>query len=650
VHTDGAPDAIVFEPSKTEGAALRAPSWQAARTSRSLRKLGIAHRIASGAERLAEALAGAPGPTWLLCAGAVPLAAPRVPPRSATGRGLLALGATQDDEAWTSLLASTGGDTPRANEDWPAIRSVFVEHPEVFAEEVARIANERARTSTTDPISLSCSRLAETARIVRVPSFDVAFTETPHVVELVTTLHRGGAERVVLDLTRELDLLGIDVTLAVLDRASRTMFDPPAGTVFLDELAEGRSERLEALGELAITIGADIVHAHLVNGDDLRRLARSGVPVITTIHNSEPGWPAKLDVLAGGEVALAIACSRDVERQLVEARFPGVVRTIWNGIAGGASASTSASTSTGTIRMLVVANHRPQKRLGRVPTIVAELRSRGLDAHVTIVGEPVKADPLMTAIEGRVREKAARLGVADAVTLSGSRDDVAALYASHDVVVSTSAFEGLSLVHLESLAAGLPLVTTSVAGTEELTRKHAHAHAVPLDATPSVFGDSIMAALERVRSQDRPTLALDFTAPKMAERHADLFARVLATPRARPASARPRGGLVLVANNFSTGGAQSSARRLLLTLASAGVPSSSKSRPPFRRRAASRSARPASRCSSRLARATSIRWSRLAPLRSRSTNGSPRRCSSGTSSRSTKCSSRTCSSGRGSGT
>jgi glycosyltransferase involved in cell wall biosynthesis len=447
-----------------------------------------------------------------------------------------------------------------------------VERPDVLAREITRIAGVRT-ASPTDPITTACAQLAESARRVRVAAFDVAFTETPHVVELVTTLHRGGAERVVLDLCRELDRLGVDVTLAVLDRASRTTFDAPAGTVFLDEHADRRAERLDVLGELAITIGADILHAHLVNGDDLRRLARSGVPVVTTIHNSQPGWPVKLEVLAKGDVALAIACSRDVERQLVEARFPGVVRTIWNGI-GSARMSRSRSTSASAraIRMLVVANHRPQKRLGRVPTIVAELRSRGHDATVRIVGEPVKADPEMAAIGGRVREKAARLGVPEAVELVGSQADVASLYASHDVVVSTSAFEGLSLVHLESLAAGLPLVTTSVAGTEELTSKHPHAHAVPLDASPTVFGDAILSALEAARAEPRPSLALDFTAPKMAERHADLFARVLATPRVRPAVSLPPGGLVLVANNFSTGGAQSSARRLLLTLASAGVP------------------------------------------------------------------------------
>jgi glycosyltransferase involved in cell wall biosynthesis len=54
----------------------------------------------------------------------------------------------------------------------------------------------------------------------------------------------------------------------------------------------------------------------------------------------------------------------------------------------------------------------------------------------------------------------------------------------------------------------------------------------------------------------------------MAERHAVLFERVVA---ARTSPRSPRRGVVLVSNNLSTGGAQSSARRLLLGLRDQGV-------------------------------------------------------------------------------
>jgi glycosyltransferase involved in cell wall biosynthesis len=546
VRTDGTIHAIVLE---VGGAAE--PSWLARRSVRALARIDIASVVARDEAHLAELLAATNGPTWLVRAGAVPIDVPRMPPASATGRALVAFGATYDDAAWTSLLASTGGDLSRLEREehasgaLPTVHSAFSDRPQLLAHAID-------------------GTIPDGARAVRIPSFDVSFSEAPRVIELVTTLHRGGAERIVLDLAAELGVLGVDVTLAVLDRASRTTFEVPdsMSTVFLDELARDRRDRLEALGDLAVGQGVDLIHAHLVNGDDLRLLAQSGVPVVTTIHNSRPGWPVRLEGLRDGDVAMAIACSRAVETQLEEARFPAVVRTIWNGISRASTTSTSASTNE--IRLLAIANHRPQKRLERLPGVVAELRGRGFDARVTIVGEPVKNDPDMVAIEGLVRAEAERLGIADRVELAGSRADVDSLYSACDVVVSTSAFEGLSLVHLEALAARVPLVTTAVAGSEELCLKHRHAHAVPLDASAADIADAIVAA----RTPVTDGLAPDFTSKKMAERHAELFTRVLA----RRSPARKRRGLVLIANNFSTGGAQSSARRLLTTLASRGVP------------------------------------------------------------------------------
>ncbi len=562
--TDDVIDVVVFDPQVVRDEDPNVPSWRAARTTRALGRLGIAPAIARGEVALAALLATKTAPVWLLFGGAVPLGSPRLPPPSATGRWLLALGAIQDDPKWRARLAETGGSLPPTSEGLPRVRSVFLEKPAALAEELAG-ANATSG-GKVDAISAACSRLVAIARAVRVPAFDVAYTDTAHVLQLVTTLHRGGAERVVLDLTRELDRIGIDTTLAVLDRASRTTFDAPPGTVFLDEHAEGRTERLTAFVDLAAAIGADLIHAHLLNGDDLRIIARGGVPVVTTIHNSQPGWPIKLDAMRAGDLALVIACSRDVERQLLESGVPAPVRTVWNGITI-PQAPDIPPVIVDKIRMLVIANHRPQKRLERLPTMVAELRTRGRDARVLIVGEPVKADPAMVAVEPLVRAEAKRLGVEDAVELAPSTSDVASLYASHDVVVSTSAFEGLSLVYLEALAAGLPIVTTAVAGTDELARKHPHAHVVALNARPAAFGDAVIAAVEQAKTSIELGLALDFTAAKMAERHADLFARVLALR-----SSRPRSGLVLIANNFSTGGAQSSARRLLIALAASGVP------------------------------------------------------------------------------
>jgi glycosyltransferase involved in cell wall biosynthesis len=164
-----------------------------------------------------------------------------------------------------------------------------------------------------------------------------------------------------------------------------------------------------------------------------------------------------------------------------------------------------------------------------------------------------------------VRAEAERLGVEGDVVFAGSRADVDSAYTAADLVLSVSAFEGLSLVHLETLAAGRPLVTTAVAGVEELAAKHDRVRVVDVDASPEVIA---AAAVECLAARPAATggLASDFTTRSMAARHGELYARATTAPSTEPA------GLVLVTNNFSTGGAQSSARRLLVALAAAGVP------------------------------------------------------------------------------
>ena len=475
-------------------------------------------------------------PTWILCAGAVPdPARPSLRP-SDTGKPLIALGATVGDEEWTSLLARTGGEIDRI----PSVASAYVERPHELAELALREGTLEA----------ACERALRDgkARVVRVPALDVAWDARLRVVEVVTTAHRGGAERIAIDLAR-----GLDAPLVVLDRATRATYEVPEGTVFLAGTHATRGGRIDALVAFARERRADVIHAHLLDGDELDALSRCGIPVVTTIHNARAGWPARLDVAV--DLDLSIACARDVARDL-EGR-PHPVRTIWNAV----TPPDVAPAETEGLVLLSIANHRPQKRLERIPAIVAELRARGHDARAILAGEPVRNDEIALAIAERVRAEAERAGVAEHVRLVGTQEDVAPLLAQASVAISTSAFEGLSLFHLEALGARVPLVTTRVSGADELARKHLHVHVVDVDAHARDFADAVLAA----RSGPRSTLAPDFTVTKMIERHRDLLAQVAAR------TSRVRGGIVLVTNNFATGGAQSSARRLLLELAASGV-------------------------------------------------------------------------------
>jgi glycosyltransferase involved in cell wall biosynthesis len=81
------------------------------------------------------------------------------------------------------------------------------------------------------------------------------------------------------------------------------------------------------------------------------------------------------------------------------------------------------------------------------------------DARLVIAGDGSEAE--------RTRALAVELGVAPWCHLLGAQDDVPAVLAALDVFVLSSHVEGLPLVLLEAMAAGLPVVSTAVGGIPE---------------------------------------------------------------------------------------------------------------------------------------------------------------------------------------
>ncbi len=144
---------------------------------------------------------------------------------------------------------------------------------------------------------------------------------------------------------------------------------------------------------------------------------------------------------------------------------------------------------------------------------------------------------------------------------------MAAALAGADVLVCASAFEGLSLAQLEALAAGLPVAATAVGGADEVARQNPAVFLVPPKVPPERFAATVVEADAQRPEGGRAAAAVHFTRARMAERYRWLYSRAVEAARGR----RSGEGLWLLTNNFSTGGAQASARRLLTGLAAHGV-------------------------------------------------------------------------------
>jgi UDP-glucose:(heptosyl)LPS alpha-1,3-glucosyltransferase len=155
----------------------------------------------------------------------------------------------------------------------------------------------------------------------------------------------------------------------------------------------------------------------------------------------------------------------------------------------------------------------PRTRTGR-----AVIRSEaGLDSRawtLLFVGSGFERKGLVTAVEalaalgdddsrlvviGRgqrttYERHAARLGVADRIVWLGPRPDVERWYAAADVAVLPTRYEPFGNVHLEALASGLPIVTSTEAGGSELIEEGVNGAVVdPRDAK------ALATAVERFR-------------------------------------------------------------------------------------------------------------------------------------------------------
>jgi len=101
------------------------------------------------------------------------------------------------------------------------------------------------------------------------------------------------------------------------------------------------------------------------------------------------------------------------------------------------------------------------------------------------------------------RRLEARLGLQASVTWIAPRPDVERLYAAADAVALPARYEPFGNVHLEALASGVPVLTSSTAGGAEVVRD-----GVSGTVTDSLEPVDIARGLRTIRDGDPGRLAL----------------------------------------------------------------------------------------------------------------------------------------------
>lgn len=312
-------------------------------------------------------------------------------------------------------------------------------------------------------------------------------TGRPKVVHVVSHLDLGGAENVAISLAEALrDRFDFEffATLGVRDTpVGRQMHDHLAGmgmaVVSGTSLEMNRGGLIPAGWKLARYIRRqrpDIVHLHTERPEAAWAIASAAspfvrsVPTLRTIHNTTlwPSWKAvghwaerKLGTRPAVGVSTAALAGLDALRTSagLQPLPDGSRHLVLNGIASPPQRTPGRGQPNEAVKALFAGRLEHQKGADLIPAIWDRVRQAGsANASLTVVGDGSLApdiDSYAAAIGASIRRLPPLYGIASRLK-------------DFDVLLMPSRFEGLPLLAVEALMAGLPVVAFDSPGIREV--------------------------------------------------------------------------------------------------------------------------------------------------------------------------------------
>jgi glycosyltransferase involved in cell wall biosynthesis len=291
------------------------------------------------------------------------------------------------------------------------------------------------------------------------------------VLHIISSGGMYGAEAVILNLSRALLDAGHISIIGVFSNSANPNLQ-------LHEAAQKRNleshlipcsgqvdtKTTAAIRELVARTGADVVHAHGYKADIYTWLALRGsrVPYVSTCHNwLKQNWMVSLygiaDRLVLRKYARVVAVSDEVRQTLLKSGVHNDrIRMVRNGIdlRPYTSAQPSLSRNANNLYAGFVGRLSSEKGPDIFLATAARVLQEFSRVKFVVIGEGPDSEKLERMID--------ELKIRESVQMLGRRDDMPSIYASLDILVSSSRQEGLPMAILEGMASRLPWVATAV--------------------------------------------------------------------------------------------------------------------------------------------------------------------------------------------
>lgn len=341
------------------------------------------------------------------------------------------------------------------------------------------------------------------------------------IVQVITSLGAGGAEKILAVLAREFQEAGHSVSVISLQEPPENkripaMLEASQTPVTYLGIRKWQWNSVFLLRKAIRESGADIVHSHLMHPNILCRLAMKGlhIPLVNTIHISERRKGKKFFFimdhltfrLADAMTAVSHASARFHARLC---RIPSdSIRTIYNG--------TEQVQPPSAERVEEIRKKWHLAQYNKVIGTIGRLDyQKGFDRLIERAGAIDQRIPpgerwlLMILGDGPERENLQqiidRLHLASLdIRLGGFQSDAAQLMSLFNVFIMPSRYEGYGLALAEAMTLGLPVVTSRVDSLPELCAQYHGANRLvnmKRDYEGKEMADAVFAMLRAGRSK-----------------------------------------------------------------------------------------------------------------------------------------------------